>query len=72
MKTKRRIGLIERIKWAKNCKNNWAHKILVILGLRRSPTLEQMHSFYGVDMRAAFLEGMTAAKKDVQSEKSGS
>ena len=60
----RHIGIKERIAWAKSNKNGWGHKILVILGLRRSPTLEQLHSFYGVDMRAAFIEGVKAAEKE--------
>ena len=62
----RHIGIRERIEWAKHCGNGWGHNILVILGLRRSPTLEQLHSFYGVDIRAAFLKGIEDAEREMQ------
>ena len=69
--TRCKIGLRERISWARNCKNGWAHKILVILGLRHSPTLEQLHSFYGVDLREAFLKGVESVEAIVTDEKEG-
>lgn len=31
--------------WRKNCANNWWHKLLVLLGLRRSPTLQVQKAF---------------------------
>lgn len=31
-------------KWRKNCLNGWFHKIMVLLGLRYSPTFDQFQS----------------------------
>ena len=31
--------------WQKNCRNPWLHKILVLLGLAKSPTFEYYRRF---------------------------
>lgn len=37
--------------WVKNCSNDWTHKILVLLKLRKSPTFEMYKIFSDDDIR---------------------
>lgn len=49
-------------RWRKNCFNNSKHKFLVLLGIRKSPTLEQIKELDRI--RKPFKKGY---KKGVES-----
>lgn len=49
--------------WRKRCLNPRYYKFLVLIGVAHSPTFEFAKATYGIDLRAAFEEGMRKGKQ---------